>query len=210
MIEKSSSRVSAPWTSRAKRSSSSSSDFPSGTARASASSKAFELQHASVGSADLVDAVAEEEQPGRRDEGAFLSVVASVRQHPQGQPSAGNGLALPRSAARTAHQDRRRMAGARVAQAASGSMIDAVPDGEVQIVVMFHLVSLVQRAQHFLRQDESRCPAKRPSAEYWSRRPTAARRRRHDRRHPGGRARSARNRSSGSRRSLRRVRCEGT
>ena len=50
------------------------------------------------------------------------------------------------------------MAGGRIAQAAGGPMIDAVPDGEVQLVVMFHLVGLVQRAEHFLRQAEVGVP----------------------------------------------------
>src|ERR1700691_3791586 len=110
--------------------------------------KSFGLQHRPVRLLNFVSAVAEKEQPRRAGESTLLALVKKIRQDPHRTTNARQRLRFAALFSCTAHQNGWWVSGARIAQRFCRAVVDAVPNGEIETVLIFHLESLVQRAQY--------------------------------------------------------------
>src|ERR1700722_7016694 len=101
--------------------------------------ESFEFQEGPVRPRDFERAVAEEKQPRRADESTLLALVGCDRHQTHGKTAARQRFRWTALFVRTAHQNWWWVPGGRIAQPPCRTVIDAVPDGEIKGVLMFHL-----------------------------------------------------------------------
>src|SRR5580692_8380502 len=101
-----------------------------------------EFQYGAVRADDFVNAVAEEEQPCRAGETTLPALVCGVRQETNGTTNGRQRLRFAPPFSCTADQNGWGVPGACIAQRFCRTVIDPVPDGEIETVLMFRLESL--------------------------------------------------------------------
>src|ERR1700685_3060191 len=113
-----------------------------------------EFQQSPVRPHDFVSAVAEEEQPRRAGETTLMALVFRVRHDTHRTTNGRQRLRFAALFSCTAHQNWWWVPGAGIAQRSCRAVVDAIPDGEIETVLIFHLESLIQRAQYLFRPTE--------------------------------------------------------
>src|ERR1700733_401871 len=116
--------------------------------------ESFEFQYGPIRPHDFVSAVAEKEQTRRASDRTLLARIRKVRQDTHGTTSGRQRLCFAALFSGATHQNGWWMSGAGIAQRSSRVVVDAVPHGEIETVLIFHLESLIQRAQYRFRPTE--------------------------------------------------------